>query len=52
MLGKLAKWLRVMGIDVMYGLDATDAQLLQCAEQRAIGGSRQRACGGKGAPCV
>jgi uncharacterized protein with PIN domain len=28
MLGKLAKWLRVMGITVMYDLDATNAQLL------------------------
>jgi uncharacterized protein with PIN domain len=31
MLGKLTKWLRVMGIDVSYDPDATDAQLLQCA---------------------
>jgi len=31
MLGKLTKWLRVMGIDVSYNPDATDAQLLQCA---------------------
>ena len=28
MLGKLAKWLRVMGIDVMYDPDATDAAAL------------------------
>ena len=34
MLGKLTKWLRVMGIDVMYDPDAIDAQLLQCAECR------------------
>jgi uncharacterized protein len=33
MLGKLTKWLRVMGIDVMYDPDAIDAQLLQCAER-------------------
>jgi uncharacterized protein len=33
MLGKLAKWLRVMGIDVLYEPDGTDAQLLQCAER-------------------
>jgi uncharacterized protein len=33
MLGKLAKWLRVMGIDVLYDPDGTDAQLLQCAER-------------------
>jgi uncharacterized protein len=33
MLGKLTKWLRVMGIDVMYYPDATDAHLLQCAER-------------------
>ena len=31
MLGKLTKWLRVMGIDVMYDADAIDSQLLQCA---------------------
>ena len=34
MLGKLTKWLRVMGIDVMYDPDVIDAQLLQCAERR------------------
>jgi uncharacterized protein len=33
MLGKLTKWLRVMGIDVRYDPDAIDAQLLQCAER-------------------
>jgi uncharacterized protein len=33
MLGKLAKWLRVMGIDVLYDPDSTDAQLLQSAER-------------------
>jgi uncharacterized protein len=33
MLGKLTKWLRVMGIDVNYDPDTTDAQLLQCAAQ-------------------
>jgi uncharacterized protein with PIN domain len=33
MLGKLAKWLRVMGIDVLYDPNGTDAQLLQCAER-------------------
>jgi uncharacterized protein len=33
MLGKLTKWLRVMGIDVVYDPDTTDAQLLQCAER-------------------
>jgi uncharacterized protein len=32
MLGKLAKWLRVMGIDVLYDPDLTDAWLLRCAE--------------------
>jgi len=31
MLGKLTKWLRVMGLDVMYDPVATDAQLLRCA---------------------
>jgi uncharacterized protein len=31
MLGKLTKWLRVMGIDVMYGRDIGDEQLLQYA---------------------
>jgi uncharacterized protein len=35
MLGKLTKWLRVMGIDVMYDCDTTDAELLQWAEHRA-----------------
>ena len=34
MLGKLTKWLRVMGIDVMYDPAAIDVQLLQCAERR------------------
>jgi uncharacterized protein len=33
MLGKLTKWLRVMGIDVTYEPDTTDAQLLQRAER-------------------
>ena len=33
MLGKLTKWLRVMGIDVKYDPDTTDAQLLRCAER-------------------
>lgn len=33
MLGKLAKWLRVMGMDVVYDPDSTDAQLLRCAER-------------------
>jgi uncharacterized protein with PIN domain len=33
MLGKLTKWLRVMGIDVMYDPNATDAQLLQYGER-------------------
>jgi uncharacterized protein with PIN domain len=32
MLGKLTKWLRVMGIDVIYDPDTTDARLLHCAE--------------------
>jgi uncharacterized protein len=32
MLGKLAKWLRVMGIDVLYDPGLTDARLLQCAD--------------------
>jgi uncharacterized protein with PIN domain len=32
MLGKLAKWLRVMGFDVCYDAKTTDAQLLRCAE--------------------
>jgi uncharacterized protein len=32
MLGKLTKWLRVMGIDVLYDPDLTGAQLIQCAE--------------------
>jgi uncharacterized protein with PIN domain len=34
MLGKLTKWLRVMGIDVVYDPDTADAELLQCAERR------------------
>jgi uncharacterized protein with PIN domain len=33
MLGKLTKWLRVMGIDVKYDAASTDAQLLHCAER-------------------
>jgi uncharacterized protein with PIN domain len=33
MLGKLTKWLRVMGIDVTYDPATTDAQLLRCAER-------------------
>jgi uncharacterized protein with PIN domain len=33
MLGKLAKWLRVMGIDAVYDPDIADAQLVQCAER-------------------
>ena len=32
MLGKLTKWLRVMGFDVRYDAETTDAQLLRCAE--------------------
>jgi uncharacterized protein with PIN domain len=32
MLGKLTKWLRVMGFDVSYDAKSTDAQLLRCAE--------------------
>ena len=33
MLGKLTKWLRVMGIDVVYDASVTDDQLLRRAEQ-------------------
>jgi uncharacterized protein len=33
MLGKLTKWLRVMGIDAHYQATLTDTQLLQCAER-------------------
>jgi uncharacterized protein len=33
MLGKLTKWLRVMGIDVVYDPDIGDQQLMQCAER-------------------
>jgi uncharacterized protein with PIN domain len=33
MLGKLARWLRVLGIDVVYDPHLTDAHLLQCAER-------------------
>lgn len=33
MLGKLAKWLRVMGIDVVYDPRFLARQLLRCAEQ-------------------
>ena len=33
MLGKLAKWLRVLGVDVAYNPQATDDQLLRCAAQ-------------------
>jgi uncharacterized protein len=38
MLGKLTKWLRVLGMDVVYDPDITDAQLLQCAarEERIL----------------
>jgi uncharacterized protein with PIN domain len=32
MLGKLTKWLRVMGFDVRYAPETSDAQLLRCAE--------------------
>lgn len=32
MLGKLVKWLRVLGIDVAYDPSITNEQLLQCAE--------------------
>jgi uncharacterized protein with PIN domain len=32
MLGKLTKWLRVIGFDVRYNAETTDAQLLRCAE--------------------
>ena len=32
MLGKLTKWLRVMGFDVKYDSETTDEQLLRCAE--------------------
>jgi uncharacterized protein len=32
MLGNLVKWLRVMGIDVLYDPSLAAAQLLQCAE--------------------
>ncbi|MDQ3828846.1 MAG: Mut7-C RNAse domain-containing protein [Candidatus Tectomicrobia bacterium] len=33
MLGKLVRWLRVMGIDVLYDPHVTDAHLLRCAER-------------------
>ena len=33
MLGKLVKWLRVMGVDVVYDPHVTDAHLLRCAER-------------------
>jgi uncharacterized protein with PIN domain len=33
MLGKLVRWLRVMGIDVVYDPRLTDAHLLRCAER-------------------
>jgi uncharacterized protein with PIN domain len=33
MLGKLTKWLRVMGFDVIYDPATTDVRLLQCAER-------------------
>jgi uncharacterized protein with PIN domain len=33
MLGKLTKWLRVVGMDVVYAPELTDAQLLRCAER-------------------
>jgi uncharacterized protein len=33
MLGKLTKWLRVLGIDVLYHPNATDTELLQWAER-------------------
>ena len=33
MLGKLTKWLRVLGVDVAYDPQATDDQLLRCAAQ-------------------
>jgi uncharacterized protein len=33
MLGKLTKWLRVMGIDVVYDPDIGDEQLIQCVER-------------------
>ncbi len=33
MLGKLAKWLRVLGIDVLYNPDAPDSELLRRAEE-------------------
>ena len=54
MLGKLTKWLRVMGFDVKYDAETTDAKLLRCAEADnrilltrghnliACGGSAQR----------
>jgi uncharacterized protein len=32
MLGKLTKWLRVVGFDVRYDAETTDAELLRCAE--------------------
>jgi hypothetical protein len=35
MLGKLTKWLRVMGMDVMYDANASDAEMLQSAERGA-----------------
>src|SRR5918912_2299359 len=33
MLGKLTKWLRVMGVDIVYDASVTDDQLLRRAEQ-------------------
>ncbi|HSF29660.1 MAG TPA: Mut7-C RNAse domain-containing protein [Candidatus Tectomicrobia bacterium] len=33
MLGKLTKWLRVLGLDVVYDPNTTDAELLQWAER-------------------
>ena len=32
MLGKLTKWLRVMGFDVQYAFETSDVRLLRCAE--------------------
>lgn len=33
MLGKLTKWLRVMGVDVLYDPHGSDRQVLRCAAQ-------------------
>jgi uncharacterized protein with PIN domain len=36
MLGKLARWLRLMGYDVLYGVELEDAEIIENAKDRVV----------------